>query len=148
MPPPVRIAALGGLGEIGMNCMAIACDGHVVVVDCGVMFPNEPIGIDAILPDISWLVERREQVRAIYVTHGHEDHIGALPHLLREIHAPVHVPPFARGLLQARLREANVDADLRTARPGDVPAAVGPISAEFVAVTHSIPDACALALAM
>jgi ribonuclease J len=147
MPPPVRIAALGGLGEIGMNCMAIACDGHIAVVDCGVMFPNEPIGIDAILPDVSWLVERREQVSAIYVTHGHEDHIGALPHLLRHVRAPVHVPPFARGLVEARLREAGVDAALFTARPGDVPPARGPISAEFVAVTHSIPDACALAIA-
>src|SRR5919197_135035 len=146
MAPPVRIAALGGLGEIGMNCMALECDGKVAVVDCGVMFPNEPIGIDAILPDVSWIAERAAQVSAIFVTHGHEDHIGALPHLLRRVRAPVHVPPFAKGLLEARLREAGVDADLRVARPGDVRGEGGPISAEFIAVTHSIPDACALAL--
>jgi ribonuclease J len=143
--PPVRIAALGGLGEIGMNCMAIEADGHVALVDCGVMFPNEPIGIDAIFPDVSWVLERKEQLSAIFVTHGHEDHIGALPHLLTQVRAPVYVPPFARGLLEARLREANVDADLRTVRPGDV-AGAGAITAEYVGVTHSIPDACALAL--
>jgi ribonuclease J len=142
---PVRIAALGGLGEIGMNCMTLECEGQVAVVDCGVMFPNEPIGIDAILPDLSFLAERKAQISAIYVTHGHEDHIGALPELLRHVKAPVHVPPFAKGLLEARLREANIDADLRVVRPGEV-RGVGPISAEFVGVTHSIPDACALAL--
>src|ERR671934_1550828 len=117
MAPPVRIAALGGLGEIGMNCMALECDGKVAVIDCGVMFPNEPIGIDAILPDVGWLAERREQVSAVFVTHGHEDHIGALPHLLRRIRAPVHVPPFAKGLLEARLREAGGDPHLRLRPP-------------------------------
>ncbi len=149
MAPPVRIAALGGLGEIGMNCMAIEADGCIAVVDCGVMFPNESIGVDMIVPDLSWLAERRERVGAVYVTHGHEDHIGALPHLLRAVKAPVHVPAFARALLEGRLREAGVEADLRTARPGDVRGAgdASPISAEFIAVTHSIPDACALAIA-
>src|SRR5919197_2052050 len=138
MAPPVRIAALGGLGEIGMNCMALECDGKVAVVDCGVMFPNEPIGIDAILPDVSWLAERRDDVTAVFVPHGHEDHIGALPHLLRRVRAPVHVPPFAKGLLEARLREAGVEADLRVVRPGEVRGGGGPISAELVGVTPSI----------
>jgi ribonuclease J len=132
-----------------MNCMAIEVEGRIAVIDCGVMFPNESIGVDVIVPDVSWLVERRERIGAVYVTHGHEDHIGALPQLLRAVRAPVHVPAFARALLEARLREAGVDADLRTARPGDVRSAgdASPISAEFIAVTHSIPDACALAVA-
>jgi ribonuclease J len=131
-----------------MNCMAIEVEGRIAVVDCGVMFPNESIGVDVIVPDLSWLVERRERVGAIYVTHGHEDHIGALPQLLRAVRAPVHVPAFARALLEPRLREAGVDADLRTVRPGDVRTAGNgsPIAAEFIAVTHSIPDACALAI--
>ena len=131
-----------------MNCMAIEADGSIAVVDCGVMFPNESIGVDMIVPDLSWLAARRERVGAVYVTHGHEDHIGALPQLLRAVRAPVHVPAFARALLEPRLREAGVEADLRTARPGDVRPAGGasPISAEFLAVTHSIPDACALAI--
>jgi ribonuclease J len=146
--PPVRIVPLGGLGEIGMNCLAVECDGRIAVVDCGVMFPNEALGIDVIVPDLSWLVARKEQVGAIYVTHGHEDHIGALPQLLAAVKAPVHVPRFARALLENRLREAGVQADLREVRPGEVRDAGegSPLSAEFVAVTHSIPDACALAL--
>jgi ribonuclease J len=146
--PPVRIAALGGLGEIGMNCLAVEADGRIAVVDCGVMFPSENVGVDVIVPDLGWLLERRDRIGAIYVTHGHEDHIGALPHLLAAVKAPVHVPRFARALLEARLREAGVTADLREVAPGEVRAAgeASPISAEFIAVTHSIPDACALAL--
>ena len=148
MAPPVRIVALGGLGEIGMNCLAVECDGRIAVVDCGVMFPNEPIGVDVIVPDLSWLVARKERVGAIYVTHGHEDHIGALPQLLGAVKAPVHAPRFARALLENRLREAGVAADLREVAPGEVRGAGegSPLSAEFVEVTHSIPDACALAL--
>ncbi|HEX8908980.1 MAG TPA: ribonuclease J [Anaeromyxobacteraceae bacterium] len=148
MAPPVRIVALGGLGEIGMNCLAVECDGRIAVVDCGVMFPNEAIGVDVIVPDLSWLVARKERVGAVYVTHGHEDHIGALPQLLAAVKAPVHAPRFARALLEGRLREAGVTADVREVRPGEVRGAGegSPLSAEFVAVTHSIPDACALAL--
>ena len=151
MAAPVRLVALGGLGEIGMNCLAVESDGRIAVVDCGVMFPNEPIGVDVIVPDLSWLAERADRVGAIYVTHGHEDHIGALPALLRQVKAPVHVPPFARALLEGRLREAGVSADLRTVTPGEVRTAdrdggPSPLSAEFIAVTHSIPDACGLAL--
>jgi ribonuclease J len=149
MPPPVRIVALGGLGEIGMNCMAVECDGRIAVVDCGVLFPNESVGVQVIAPDLSWLRERAERVGAIYVTHGHEDHVGALPLLLAHVKAPVHAPPFARELVRNRLAESGVTADVREVRPGEVRAAGegSPISAEFVAVTHSIPDACALAIA-
>jgi ribonuclease J len=131
-----------------MNCLAVECDGRIAVVDCGVMFPNEPIGVDVIVPDLSWLVARKERVGAIYVTHGHEDHIGALPQLLGAVKAPVHAPRFARALLENRLREAGVAADVREVTPGEVRGAGegSPLSAEFVEVTHSIPDACALAL--
>jgi ribonuclease J len=148
MAAPVRILPLGGLGEIGMNCMAVECDGRIAVVDCGIMFPNEPVGVDVIAPDLSWLRARREQVGAVFLTHGHEDHLGALPFLLRDVPAPVYGTRFTLALLRPRLEEAGVAADLREVVPGDVrPAGPGaPLSAEFLAVTHSVPDACGLAL--
>ena len=148
MAPPVRIVALGGLGEIGMNCMAIECEGRIAVVDCGIMFPNEPVGVDVIAPDLSFLRERRERVGAVFVTHGHEDHLGALPFLLREIPVPVYATRFTLALLRPRLEEAGVTADLREVVPGDVRPAgeASPLSAEFFSVTHSIPDSCGLAL--
>ncbi len=148
MAAPVRIVPLGGLGEIGMNCMAIEADGRIAVVDCGILFPNEPIGVDLIAPDLSWLRERRDQVGAVYLTHGHEDHLGALPFLLRDLPVPVYGSRFSLALLRPRLEEAGVKADLREVAPGDVRPAgdASPISAEFFAVTHSIPDACGLAL--
>ncbi len=148
MAPPVRIVPLGGLGEIGMNCMAVECDGRIAVVDCGIMFPNEPVGVDVIAPDLSFLRERRERVGAVFVTHGHEDHVGALPFLLREVPVPVYATRFTLALLRPRLEEAGVTADLREVVPGDVRPAgeASPLSAEFFSVTHSIPDSCGLAL--
>jgi ribonuclease J len=147
MAPPVRIAALGGLGEVGMNCMVLECDGELVVVDCGVMFPNEAIGVDVITPDLSWIFERRERVRAVYLTHGHEDHVGSLPWLLRQVKAPVYGSRFTLALVRGRLAEAGVEAPLFEVQPGEARRAEGsPFAAEFIAVTHSIPDACALAI--
>src|SRR5512133_2959020 len=113
MTAPVRLAALGGLGEIGMNCMAVECDGRIAVVDCGILFPNENVGVDVIAPDLAWLAERAAQVGAVYVTHGHEDHIGALPLLLARVKVPVYAPPFALQLVRNRLAESGVEADLR-----------------------------------
>jgi ribonuclease J len=148
MAAPVRIVPLGGLGEIGMNCLAVEADGRIAVVDCGILFPNEPIGVDVITPDLSWLRERKERIGAIYLTHGHEDHIGALPFLLRDVRVPVYGTRFTLALLKPRLEEAGVAADLREVKPGDRRPAGddSPIDAEFFAVTHSIPDACGLAI--
>jgi ribonuclease J len=145
---PVRVIPLGGLGEIGMNCLALECDGRIAVVDCGILFPNEPIGVDVVAPDLSWLRERRERVGAVFLTHGHEDHVGALSFLLRDLPVPVYGTRFTLALVRPRLEEAGVAADLREVAPGDVRAAgdSSPLSAEFFSVTHSIPDACGLAL--
>jgi ribonuclease J len=132
-----------------MNCLAVECDGRIAIVDCGILFPNEPIGVDLIAPDLGWLRERREQVGALFLTHGHEDHVGAVPFLLREFPVPVYGSRFTLALLRPRLDEAGVKADLREVVPGDVRPAgdASPLSAEFFSVTHSIPDACGLALA-
>jgi len=148
VPPPVRIVALGGLGEVGMNCLAVEAGGRVAVVDCGVLFPDENLGVDVIAPDLTWLRDRASQVGAVFLTHGHEDHVGALPFLLRHLRVPVYGTRYTLAAVRGRLAEAGLEADLREVAPGDVREAGegSPISAEFVAVTHSIPDACALAL--
>ncbi len=148
MAPPVRIVPLGGLGEVGMNCLAVEAGGRIAVIDCGVLFPDESVGVDVIAPDLGWLLERRDRVGAVFLTHGHEDHVGALPFLLRHLQAPVYGTRFTLAAAKARLDEAGVPADLREVAPGDVREAGddAPILAEFIAVTHSIPDACALAL--
>jgi ribonuclease J len=147
--PPVRIVPLGGLGEIGMNCLAVEAGDRIAVVDCGVLFPDENLGFDVIAPDLTWLLERRDRIGAVFLTHGHEDHVGALAHLLAHLPTvPVFGTRFTLATVKGRLAAAGLQADLRQVAPGDVrPAGPdSPITAEFIAVTHSIPDACALAL--
>ncbi len=129
-----------------MNCMAVETDDSIVVLDCGVMFPERGLGVDVIHPDFSYLLERRHLVRAIVLTHGHEDHIGAVPYLLRHLDVPVYGPPYALALVRERLREHELldGAELIPTRPRARYVA-GSIDFEPVRVTHSIADATALA---
>ncbi len=139
---------LGGVGEFGMNIMALRYGDDMIVVDTGLMFPEaELLGVDVVIPDISFLLENREQVRAIILTHGHEDHIGALSFVLEELKAPVYGTPFTLALAERRLEEHGLleEADLREVRPKDR-IEVGPFQIEFIHVTHSIVASTMLAI--
>ena len=139
---------LGGLGEIGKNMMALEYGDDIIVIDCGVLFPEEDMpGVDLVLPDISYLLERSHKVRAILITHGHEDHTGALPYVLPRLRVPVFAPRLAHGLISVKLKERRVhrEADLRMVEPGE-PVALGQFQVEFFRVCHSIPDAMGLAI--
>ena len=148
MTNPVRIIPLGGLGEVGKNMMAIEYGDDIVVIDAGVMFPKQDmLGVDLVLPDTTYLVENAERVRAVLITHGHEDHTGALPYVLRDLHVPVYAPPLAHDLVQVKLREHSGLGryELHEVHPGDS-LTFGEITAEYFRVCHSIPDACGIAL--
>ncbi len=151
-PPPLpkgalRIVALGGLGEIGRNMTVFEYDGRLLIVDCGVLFPddNQP-GVDLILPDFGYVLDRLDDVEAIVLTHGHEDHIGALPYLLRhKPDIPLIGSTFTLALVEAKLKEHRLKPYTLTVREGDREK-LGAFDVEFIAVNHSIPDALALAL--
>ena len=147
MSGTLRVLPLGGLGEIGKNMTVVEYDGRLLVVDTGLMFPTpDQLGIDLVLPDFSYIRERAEDIEAIVLTHGHEDHIGALPYLLRDISdVPVYGTPFTLELLKGKLEEHQVAdrCELRVAVPGEG-ASVGPFSMRFLRVTHSIPDGMAV----
>jgi len=139
---------LGGLGEIGKNMMALEYDKDIIVIDCGVLFPEEDMpGVDLVIPDITYLLERRERVRAILITHGHEDHTGALPYVLPSLQVPVYAPRLAHGLISVKLREhrATRGARLEMVEPGKS-LKLGKFRVEFFRVCHSIPDAMGLAI--
>jgi len=144
----LRLVALGGLGEIGRNLLAVECGEDIVVVDSGLMFPEtEMLGVDLVIPDVSWLVERRDRVRGIVLTHGHEDHIGALPYVLPRLDVPVHGTALTLGILRNKLREHRLldSTRLVTVVPGDT-VQLGAVAVEWIHTTHSVPDSCALAL--
>jgi ribonuclease J len=141
-----RVVFLGGVGEIGRNMIAVESDGRVLIIDAGLSFPtDEMLGVDLVLPDFSWLTERRDSCTGIVLTHGHEDHVGCLSWLLRDVDVPVYGTPLTLGLARKRLDEFGVEARFVEL---DAPSRldIGPFSCRFLAVSHSIPDSLAIAV--
>ncbi len=146
--PSLKIISLGGLGEIGKNITVYECGEDILVVDCGLAFPDDDLlGVDSVIPDFTYLLRNRDRIRGVFITHGHEDHIGGLPYLLREINVPVFGTALTLGLIEGKLREHGLvgKVKLYVVRPGDTVKA-GSMAVEFIHVNHSIPDACALAI--
>jgi len=144
----LEILFLGGAGEFGLNCTVYRYGEEILVVDAGLMFPEEEfLGVDFVIPDIQYLFERAKKVRGIILSHGHEDHIGAVPYLYEAVKAPLYGSDFTPGLVQAKLQEHSLDArsDLHPVEPRDV-VKIGPFEVEFIQVTHSIPGAMSLAI--
>lgn len=141
----VKVTFLGGLGGIGRNCAALEVEGKLAIIDCGLMFPEEEmLGVDLVFPNWGWLVERKEDVVCVVLTHGHEDHIGALPYFLADLNVPVYGTRLTLEMARGRIDELGVEADLRPVEPGR-PVEIKPFKFAFINVAHSVPDACAIA---
>ena len=144
----LKIIPLGGLGEVGKNMTAYEFQNQILVVDAGIMFPhNDMIGIDYIIPDFEYLLDKADKVAGIIITHGHEDHIGAIHHLVREIPAPIYATPLTRGLIEVKLARNNAGSkvSINTIEAGDS-VEIGPFTVEFFHICHSIPDAIGLGI--
>lgn len=146
MASPTRILFLGGLGEIGRNMIAIEEAGRILVIDCGLSFPNdEMLGVDLVLPDFSYVTERADRCEAVVLTHGHEDHVGALSWFLRDVDVPIYGTPLTLGIARRRMDEFGVSADMREiSAPGTLD--IGPFHLGFIAMSHSIPDAVSVSV--
>ncbi len=146
--PELTLCPLGGMGEIGKNLTVFGCGDDFIIVDCGLKFPEEDmLGIDFVIPDIEYLTENKSKIRAVFITHGHEDHIGALPFVLPRLDVPVYCSRLAGGLIENKMADARAgyEPDYRYAEPGDRVEA-GCFEVEFIQLCHSIPDAFALAI--
>ena len=141
----VKVGFLGGLGEVGRNCASLEVDGEIALIDCGLMFPEEDmLGVDLVLPDFASIIDRASDFRCIVLTHGHEDHIGALGFLLEEVNVPIYGTPLTIEFARARIEERGIVPDLRAVEHYEW-VDDGPFRFTFVPVSHSIPDAAGVA---
>ena len=142
----VDVVPLGGLGEFGLNMMAISCGDTTILIDAGAMFPEaDQLGVDLIVPDLAYLEGRKGQVKALVLTHGHEDHIGGVPYLLPHLDGPIYGTPLALAFVGKKLEEHELDPKTVDVKPGDV-ITIGPFTLEFIRVTHSMPDCVAVVI--
>lgn len=144
----IKVVPLGGLGEVGKNITAIEYNDEIIVIDCGLAFPNEEMyGVDIVIPDVTYLVKHKGKVKGIFLTHGHEDHIGALPYILKQLNVPLYGTRLTLGLVENKLAEHQIlsDCTLNVVKPGDI-IDTGNIKVEFIRSNHSIADACSLAI--
>jgi ribonuclease J len=144
----IKIIPLGGIDEIGKNMTVIEYKNEIVVIDCGLKFPDEEMfGVDIVIPDIAYLIKHKEKVKGIVLTHGHEDHIGALPYILKQLNVPVYGTRLTLGIVESKLVEHGIlnDCDLKVVKQGDI-VTFGDIKVEFIRNTHSIADSCSLAI--
>src|SRR5690349_24594984 len=147
-PATLEVVPLGGLGEFGMNMMAVSWEETTVLIDAGVMFPDpDQLGVDLIIPDMTYVEARRSQVKALILTHGHEDHIGGVPHVMPLFDGPVYGTAFTLALVEPKLEEHGIEVGdrLKVVQPRDT-ITIGPFTIEFIRVTHSMPDCVALAI--
>ena len=143
---PVRVIPLGGLEEIGKNITLYECGDDMILVDCGMAFPDDDLpGIDLVIPDFTYVIKNKEKIRGLFITHGHEDHIGSIPYLLKEIDLPVYGTRLTLGLVEGKLKEHGIKGDLRVCSPTDRVKA-GCFDVEFIHVNHSIPDSVGFAI--
>ena len=145
---PVKIIPLGGLNEIGKNMTAYECGNDIFIVDCGIAFPDtDMLGVDLVIPDFSYVERNKDRVRGVVLTHGHEDHIGGLPFLLKVVNVPVYGTRLTLALVEGKLKEHGLlgSVQLNVVRPRDT-VKLGCMAVEFIRVNHSIPDAVALAI--
>lgn len=148
MSDTVKVIPLGGLGSIGKNITAVAYKDQIVIIDCGMGFPDDEMyGVDLIIPDITYLLEHREQVKGIFFTHGHEDHIGAVPYILKQINLPLYGTPLTLGIIKNKLEEHGLDqmCELHSVKAGDI-IDLDELKVEFIRSTHSIAGACCIAV--
>src|SRR5512135_2705437 len=148
MKPKLKIIPLGGAGEIGKNMLLVEYQDAILVVDAGLMFPeSDMLGVDIVIPDIGYLLERKDQVRAIVITHGHEDHIGALPYVLPRLNVPIYATTLTRGLIEVKLKSHKLlkDAVLHTIQTHEI-IDLEPFRIETFHVSHSVPDGIGLAI--